>query len=82
MTKHYCDCCGLEISGRIYKFPVLVHIEDIGENKGLQRRYETAGGEPVSGREVTFDLDLLCYNQIMMKAYSKFKEIREENNNG
>lgn len=77
MTRQYCDCCGKEIQGWMHKFPVLVHIEGIGENKGWANRYETSDGEPVSGREVIFDLDLRCYNRIMMAGYLKYKNMRD-----
>jgi hypothetical protein len=76
MTTIMCDACGDEIQGVTYKYNVLCHIS---EHHGLNCYEKKCGDnfEPISGRNVCYDLCLTCYNKIFTTAQSKFNEIKQ-----
>ncbi len=75
MRKTFCDRCNDEITDyqQHKHFKVLKHIKtgvDIINGHIVQTK---KGMEQTSGVEVSFDVCLSCYNEIMHKAYEIFK---------
>jgi hypothetical protein len=86
MTKHYCDCCGQEITAEIsgHHFNLLCHtlVNDITSPMAGHVKIMSNGTmEKFSRREVVLLLCLTCYNNITHVTVAHLKELREINNN-
>jgi len=74
MIKRYCDCCTKEIpQGRTGNtFSYLCHIDGILDGNAM---YIDFDGNAISGRVVTKDLCMACYNRVMVEAVKKCREL-------
>jgi len=76
MIKMYCDCCGEWIENNLNLYlSYLCHIDDIFDGK---IEYTDNDDNATSKREVTIDLCINCYNEIMVSAIKKMRAIKEK----
>lgn len=75
MVRHYCDCCGKEVTSRRPQILFRVHIFDEEQFGG----YMDSEWNKISGREEEIDACPACYNRIMGQAKVEMDKIKDEN---
>jgi hypothetical protein len=79
MIKRYCDACGKDITNnRVCQLSYLVHLDR--DQRCRCTGYVDSDGNSISGRSVSYDLCIYCYNKCMIKAVEEFENIKELNN--
>lgn len=73
MTKHYCDYCKEEQNDMMYKIPIMYHVVNGNKLGGHVKSFKDGTLEPISGREVTYEVCLKCYNKIMLPFWESIK---------
>ncbi|MFW6247429.1 MAG: hypothetical protein ACOC22_04650 [bacterium] len=76
MIKHFCDCCGEEMS-RGNDFVWLCHLTDIANGHNCCG-YVDINGNSVSGRTDGAELCNKCYNEVVVKSVKKYFELKEK----
>lgn len=82
-TKVFCDCCGKEKTGEFAMngFAYKCHLDDLAEGKYSNGHVDREFNH-ISGRPIQVDLCNKCYNDVVIVAVKKLKELQKGYNNG
>lgn len=79
MKRTFCDICNCVIEERSYNITYMLHA-DIKNLTLAQRAYKKVNGrdELHSGRELTIDTCLTCYNKVMIPLLENINKLKDE----